>query len=270
MTKNIDLSEEVEALSAIYGDGNVLFNPERSANLAMISISLDSLCGRVTLSAQMERDYPKTHPQPKLRSESISAAECGHIVKTMMIRQQSSAGEVCLFEYCQTLLSVLSEEKQSNAELIPTSEEPPKRETEKYFTVLHGEPLTDRKSVFQAHIAHITCAQDASLVLEQLCLSKKVENATHNTIAWRVDGTECFDDDGEKGAGKVVLHVLRHLDAKNTVCIVSRWFGGTKLGPVRFRHIGSVTRDIVKANDELVKSWAARRSENGKSSTDGS
>ena len=39
------------------------------------------------------------------------------------------------------------------------------------------------------------------------------------------------DDDGEDAAGGRLLHLLQILDAKNVLVIVSRWYGGIKLGP---------------------------------------
>lgn len=41
------------------------------------------------------------------------------------------------------------------------------------------------------------------------------------------------------------------MDAWNVIVVVSRWFGGTHLGPDRFKHINSTTRDaIVKGGFE--------------------
>lgn len=35
------------------------------------------------------------------------------------------------------------------------------------------------------------------------------------------------------------------MDAWNVVVVVSRWFGGTHLGPDRFKHINSAAREAV-------------------------
>lgn len=35
------------------------------------------------------------------------------------------------------------------------------------------------------------------------------------------------------------------MDAWNVIVVVSRWFGGTHLGPDRFKHINSAARDAV-------------------------
>lgn len=35
------------------------------------------------------------------------------------------------------------------------------------------------------------------------------------------------------------------MDAWNVIVVVSRWFGGTHIGPDRFKHINSVAREVV-------------------------
>ena len=55
-----------------------------------------------------------------------------------------------------------------------------------------------------------------------------------------------YDDDGEDAAGGRLLHLLQILDIKNTVVVVSRWFGGVKLGPARFTHINNAARMLLE------------------------
>jgi len=53
------------------------------------------------------------------------------------------------------------------------------------------------------------------------------------------------DDDGEAAAGGRLLHLLQIVDARNVVVVVSRWFGGTLLGPSRFTHINNAARNLL-------------------------
>lgn len=62
-------------------------------------------------------------------------------------------------------------------------------------------------------------------------------DATHHVYAYRVGAGddplhERYDDDGEPSgsAGKPVLNVLRGEEIENVVCVVVRYYGGTKLG----------------------------------------
>ncbi|CAG8815112.1 16561_t:CDS:2, partial [Dentiscutata erythropus] len=62
------------------------------------------------------------------------------------------------------------------------------------------------------------------------------------------------DDDGEKRAGERLLNLLKTLDAKNVAVIVTRWFGGISLGPVRFEHIVKCAREVLDQGPFLSKS----------------
>ena len=51
-----------------------------------------------------------------------------------------------------------------------------------------------------------------------------------------------YKDDGERWGGETVLRSLLASKLDNVVVIVSRWFGGTLLGPLRFQ---CITRAVV-------------------------
>ena len=55
----------------------------------------------------------------------------------------------------------------------------------------------------------------------------------------------CFDC-GEAGAGQRLLTLLERSNAINVLVIVTRWYGGTPLGPARFRHICSTAKESLK------------------------
>ena len=63
-------------------------------------------------------------------------------------------------------------------------------------------------------------------------LNHKYSDATHNCTAYIVGDGEGFDDDGEPGgtAGKPMINVLRKNELHNVTAIVTRYFGGIKLG----------------------------------------
>jgi len=116
-------------------------------------------------------------------------------------------------------------------------------------TIYHGTPETDRKSKFQAHIAGVHSLDEVKLVMSELMKDKKIASATHNISAYRVliNGTmhDSRDDDGETGAGDILLYILDQLNCENIVVVVTRWFGGILLGPDRFKHIQNVARAII-------------------------
>jgi len=104
--------------------------------------------------------------------------------------------------------------------------------------------LTDRGSKYAVTGSAAKTKADALAVLKQLKRSKKFAKATHNTwalLSSREGGIK--NDDGEAGAGIVILRMLEREELFDHVVIVTRWFGGTHLGGDRFRRV----QDCVRA-----------------------
>ena len=84
-------------------------------------------------------------------------------------------------------------------------------------------------------------AQDRAGVdafLKDLKKDKKFAKATHNTWAMvMADGTPLKGDDGESGAGMVIVRMLERAGLTDHVIVVTRWYGGKHLGGDRFRHV---------------------------------
>lgn len=61
---------------------------------------------------------------------------------------------------------------------------------------------------------------------------KDYPKATHYCYAYRVNGLEKSNDDGEPSgtAGRPMLEYLRNNDLENILCVSIRYFGGIKLG----------------------------------------
>ncbi|GAW34346.1 hypothetical protein RA2_01394 [Roseovarius sp. A-2] len=84
--------------------------------------------------------------------------------------------------------------------------------------------------------------------LKALKRDKKFARATHNT--WAVllsDGGPLKGDDGEAGAGQVILRMLEREGLHDHVVVVTRWYGGKKLGGARFRHVQDCVRAYLDA-----------------------
>ena len=78
-----------------------------------------------------------------------------------------------------------------------------------------------------------TCIKEADEILTKL--RKKYWDATHNCFAYQIgerNEIQRFSDDGEPQgtAGKPILDVLKGQDIKDTLIVVTRYFGGTLLG----------------------------------------
>ena len=106
---------------------------------------------------------------------------------------------------------------------------------ERYKTILsRGEgELIEKKSRFIATVSPADSEEKARAFIEEI--KKTYWDATHNVFAYQIgerNETQRFSDDSEPQgtAGLPVLDVLRKEDIKNTVIVVTRYFGGTLLG----------------------------------------
>ncbi|WP_339147872.1 MULTISPECIES: YigZ family protein [unclassified Sutcliffiella] len=120
-----------------------------------------------------------------------------------------------------------------------------------YYTVKgHGEhEITIQKSRFIAHIARATTEEEAQNFIQEI--KKKHWGATHNCSAYMIgeqNQVQKANDDGEPSgtAGVPILEVLKKKDLKDTVVVITRYFGGIKLGA------GGLIRAYGKATSEGI------------------
>lgn len=104
--------------------------------------------------------------------------------------------------------------------------------------------LSDRGSKYAVSGGVAATKADADRLVKELKKTKKFAKATHNSWALlsATDGP-IKNDDGESGAGMVILRMLEREQLYDHLVIVTRWFGGTKLGGDRFRRV----QDCVRA-----------------------
>lgn len=201
------------------------------------------------------------------------------------VRQTWSEGSVCLFEVIEEAGEKFEElqaesgpggeedegEREANTDGgnlttpdymdAPTAQMSYHLDTPPDWTV--SDVITERKSVFVGRAVQVESKEEAERCLDHLLATeKKIASATHNITAWRIrqknkksssSGKEAesdtvvqdFDDDGETAAGGRLLHLMQLMDVWDVVVIVTRWFGGVKLGPDRFRLINAAGRDAL-------------------------
>lgn len=105
-----------------------------------------------------------------------------------------------------------------------------------------GVVLTDRGSRYAVTGAKVTSRAEVDLVLAELKSDRAYAKATHNTWAALMPTGGLKADDGESGAGMVILRMMEREDLKDHVVIVTRWYGGKKLGGDRFRRVQDAVR----------------------------
>ena len=85
-----------------------------------------------------------------------------------------------------------------------------------------------RKSRFLALAAPVESTEQALAFVREA----GDPTATHNCWAWRIGQDYRFNDDGEPGgtAGRPILQAIEGQAMDRVVVVVTRWFGGIKLG----------------------------------------
>ncbi|KON86275.1 hypothetical protein AF332_05200 [Sporosarcina globispora] len=118
-----------------------------------------------------------------------------------------------------------------------------------YYTVKgYGEnEIIIDKSRFIAHVSRAKSEEEAQEFI--FSIKKKHYNATHNCSAYLIgenDQIQKANDDGEPSgtAGVPILEVLKKKKLKDTVIVITRYFGGIKLGA------GGLIRAYGKATSE--------------------
>lgn len=110
--------------------------------------------------------------------------------------------------------------------------------------------LEIKKSIFLATLIPVKDEEEAQEALAKM--KKEKRDATHNCSAYRIGTERIYEKSSEDGepqgtAGHPMLHVLQMNELTNTLAIVTRWFGGIKLGA------GGLTRAYTQSLADAVK-----------------
>jgi len=271
----VDLENEVEAINSIYGEGSL----EAEAAAGVHSYVLHLPNQSVSLKLRFPDNYPDGPPVvlgPHSSGDQTKRGDAAHVLDMFReaVVRLFQPGEVCLYDVIEDVTNSLALEIPETAGAIEKdkkltevdepsfSTRPIANPEESPWTV--SDVIVELKSVFVARCAPVTSPTQAKQFLQHLLATdKKVAKATHNITAHRIrsDNGVTFqdcDDDGETAAGGRLLHLMQLTDVWNVLVVVTRWYGGQKLGPARFGIINTV------AKDALVKGGFVRDHESSK------
>lgn len=87
-----------------------------------------------------------------------------------------------------------------------------------------------KKSQFICSLFPTKSKKESKEIIQKL--NQQYHDATHNCTAYITNDGEGYDDNGEPGgtAGKPMINALRKNDLHNVTAVVTRYFGGIKLG----------------------------------------
>jgi len=275
-----DLDNEILAVRAIYGEE--VLTTTNEADFFILSVPSHPLA----LQLRFPKDYPSSCPLIEGTESTGSNVPKGYGNHVMNLARQSlsriwSPGEVCLFDLIQELESILAAESLDesiepdevhsleDSQSIPDYSEIHDRETSPdpdipppAWTI--SAPTTVKKSLFIARACPVSSpAQVKYYISNLIATDKKIAKATHNITAYRIRQLPDPKSDTEpvqsKAAGGRLLHLMQVMDVWGVLVVVSRWYGGVKLGPDRFRIIGDVAREVL-----VQGGWVEGRKKDGK------
>ncbi|OAA75495.1 impact family protein [Akanthomyces lecanii RCEF 1005] len=266
-----ELRDEVEAINSIYGDGSLV--PPAAADDGVYILQLPGDAAS-SLQLQFPARYPEVGGPPSVlgvqhSSHGIRGAGARDVrLFRLALAEVHQPGAVCLFDAVEEFSRRLDEELEASAAAAEDSDDDKDdregmnastRQQDEFAAVdlaslppppwTLSEQVVDAKSAFVAHVARVDSPAQARLYVAQLLASdKRIRSATHNITAWRIRGEgaasyqDC-DDDGEDAAGGRLLHLMQLMELWDAMVVVTRWYGGVKLGPRRFAVINAVARD---------------------------
>ena len=135
-----------------------------------------------------------------------------------------------------------------------------------FKTILDGEIFSAayevNKSKFLAHVKHVESEEAAREFV--LMIRKKYFDATHNCSAWILGergDKQKSNDDGEPGgtAGNPILETIKKNELTNCAIVVTRYFGGIKLGAGGLIRAYSHTAALGLSNSKIVQITAFRK-----------
>ncbi len=115
------------------------------------------------------------------------------------------------------------------------------------------------KSRFLAVANRVDTPEEAMRILE-VC---RIRDATHNTWAYRIETQLRFNDDGEPGgtAGRPILAAIDRLSLDHVLVVVTRWFGGIKLGAAGLARAygGAAAQSLMNARIHEIRTFHSCR-----------
>eukprot|EP00088_Acartia_fossae_P032957 TRINITY_DN33723_c0_g1_i1.p1 TRINITY_DN33723_c0_g1~~TRINITY_DN33723_c0_g1_i1.p1 ORF type:complete len:278 (-),score=51.39 TRINITY_DN33723_c0_g1_i1:239-1072(-) len=252
--------EEIEALSSIYEDALTIDSEDN------YSVRIEEEGTKAELYLSLDPGYPSEGPPTyTLSAPTISSSLRQELCNGLERVYLENIGECVVFLWIEEIRTFLQahpaarEPSVSKEDASLPSDDNSiicdrisELELVEVPEIITGECFEDRKSVFQGHVAIVSSLEQVKAVINKLYENKKIANATHNMYAYRIycedkkTWLQDCDDDGEDAAGGRMLHLLEILDSKNILVVVSRWYGGIKLGPDRFKLINNSARQVME------------------------
>ncbi|KAM0156038.1 hypothetical protein ACHAPG_005548 [Botrytis cinerea] len=283
-----DLLNEIEAINSIYDSSTLTSAHETPDEIYVLALPNQA----TSLRIQFPAAYPDVPPiilGAQSSGENARKGDAGKLADFVrdIVGRTWKVGEVCLFDVIEEVeerFGAGDEEGDGDDEGNEFADDEEGTVVERRRDPSSGdinidiEPpnwtlssvTTELKSTFIARCISVSSPTLAAQYIQHLLASdKKVRSATHNITAWRIKTPEGItyqdcDDDGESAAGGRVLHLMQLMDLWNVMVVVTRWYGGQKLGARRFAVINAVARDAFVRGGFVVEKGDGKEGKKGK------
>jgi hypothetical protein len=280
---NAELADELESLAAIYSDHALAVDGGDAGGSTTVTVHVprgdDGAGDAVAASFVLPPGYPSCGPPPTVELEGLPRGMREPLLARLGALMSAHAGEPLLFPAIEAIRETLAalaeaaaagEEEAARARAAAAAA----RQAASFYaadpaaargiTIAHGAPVVVQKSTFIAHVARVRSREDVESVLAELYQDGRIARATHNMRAYRfrdaASGATVADndDDGEDAAGGRLAVLLEVMKAEDVLVVVTRWYGGVLLGPLRFKVINDTARQLIEA-----QLWYAGRGGSG-------
>ncbi|XP_043363914.1 protein IMPACT isoform X5 [Dermochelys coriacea] len=246
--------DEIDALSSIYGDDWCVVDEDERIFCIKISDCLEQPKWTLCLQVILPSEYPAAAPPMyQLNATWLRGQDYMELANSLEEIYVKNLGESILYLWVEKIREVLIEKSQSSDTAGPNVEkitgeidegneddysleyQPVQEDTVKTLNFVisesqevdeelppinHGNPISDRRSTFQAHLAPVVSPTQVKMVLAKLHENKKIASATHNIYAYRIycEDKQTYlqdcEDDGETAAGGRLLHLMQEESSK--------------------------------------------------------
>ena len=252
-----ELQNEIDSIRAIYSDDVVIERHNDGTTLVTASVTIDRH-QEAHVIVTLPRNYP-TATGPTYDIEGLPRGLRELVTAKLDAVIRANRGSPCVFALVEAVREHASHappdevsDTSLHTPVTPVAVIKPAPAAARGISIVHSAPTIVSRSTFVAHVAAVSCRDDVDAVLEELLCDPRISRATHNMFAYRfrlpTGGLASDnDDDGEAAAGGRLAHLLEAMSVEGVLVVVSRWYGGVLMGPLRFKIIADCARAAIES-----------------------
>ncbi len=107
--------------------------------------------------------------------------------------------------------------------------------------------IKEKGSKFSGLLIKLLSENDIKETVNAIKKEKGFTKGNHYIYAYKIKDRMGKNDDGESGAGKILVEQLSHSKIDNVLLAVVRWYGGKHLGSRRFKIIKNIALELLSS-----------------------